>query len=50
MASLSQEPTVPALSPTQLLAGPAAPLGVGGGGVQEHFTVQNGIIDNVWDF
>lgn len=22
----------------------------GDGGVQEHFTVQNGIIDSIWDF
>lgn len=35
-----------AASGTQRLAGPAAPLGVG----HEHFTVQNGIIDNIWDF
>lgn len=47
-ASVSQEPKLPSNVPcTQLLAGPTAPLGAG---VQEHFTVQNRIIDNIWDF
>lgn len=51
---LSQEPSCLTLPPcTWHLAGLAAPLGMVGGGwgggqrAQEHFTVQNGIIDNI---